>query len=59
MSGSTSDQNSHTRLSAELHLPEDTFVTDFLYGTSVPNNDIWIRSIVKAPAKAGLNEMNT
>lgn len=59
VSGSTSDQNSHTRLSAELHLPEDTFVTDFLYGTSVPNNDIWIRSIVKAPAKAGLNEMNT
>ncbi|MGN7864869.1 phospholipase effector Tle1 domain-containing protein [Chryseobacterium sp. 22458] len=58
VSSSTSDQNSHIRLSAELHLPEDNFVTDFLYGTSVPNNDIWIRSIVKTPAKAGFNEMN-
>ncbi|REC62982.1 DUF2235 domain-containing protein [Chryseobacterium pennae] len=44
------DQKSHARLSAELHLPEDSFVADFLYGTSVPNNDIWTRSIIKTPA---------
>ncbi|WP_419494195.1 T6SS phospholipase effector Tle1-like catalytic domain-containing protein [Chryseobacterium bernardetii] len=44
------DQKSHARLSAELHLPEDTFLTDFLYGTSVPNNDIWTRSIIRTPA---------
>lgn len=51
------DQKSHARLSAELHLPEDSFVADFLYGTSVPNNDIWTRSIIKTPA-ARLNEIN-
>ncbi len=59
VSSSTSvDQDSRTRLSVELHLPEDSFVSDFLYGTSVPNNDIWIRSILKAPAPARLDEMN-
>ncbi len=56
-SNTTTDQNSQARLSVELHLPEDSFVADYLYGTSVPNNDIWIRSIVKAPV-ARLNEMN-
>jgi len=59
VSSSTSvDQTSCTRLSAELHLPEDSFVADFLYGTSVPNNDIWIRSILKAPEKITFSEIN-
>lgn len=59
VSSSTSvDQTSCTRLSAELHLPEDSFVADFLYGTSVPNNDIWIRSILKAPEKLAFSEIN-
>ncbi|ROI02557.1 DUF2235 domain-containing protein [Chryseobacterium sp. G0240] len=43
------DKDNQTRLSVELHLPEDSFVADFLYGTNVPNNDIWIRSVVKTP----------
>jgi hypothetical protein len=51
------DQKSHARLSAELHLPEDSFVAEFLYGTSVPNNDIWTRSIIKTPA-IRLDEIN-
>jgi len=51
------DQTSRTRLSAELHLPEDSFVADFLYGTSVPNNDVWDRSILKTPAAITLNEI--
>lgn len=51
------DQKSHARLSAELHLPEDSFVADFLYGTNVPNNDIWTRSIIKTPA-IKLDEIN-
>ncbi|MDR3026197.1 DUF2235 domain-containing protein [Chryseobacterium sp.] len=56
VSSSTSvDQTSQTRLSAELHLPEDSFVADFLYGTSVPNNDVWDRSILKTPAVITLN----
>ncbi len=51
------DETSRTkRLSVELHLPEDSFVADFLYGTNVPNNDIWVRSIIKAPAATILNE---
>lgn len=59
VSSSTSvDQESQTRLAVELHLPEDSFVADFLYGTSVPNNDIWIRSIVKSSSAARLNEIN-
>ncbi|WP_343685887.1 DUF2235 domain-containing protein [Chryseobacterium gleum] len=59
VSSSTSvDQTSCTRLSAELHLPEDSFVADFLYGTNVPNNDIWIRSILKAPEKIAFSEIN-
>lgn len=57
-SNTTVDPDSQTRLSVELHLPEDNFVADFLYGTSVPNNDIWTRSIVKAPAIRILNEIN-
>ncbi|WP_312993315.1 T6SS phospholipase effector Tle1-like catalytic domain-containing protein [Chryseobacterium flavum] len=44
------DIENQTRLCVELHLPEDSFVADFLYGTSVPNNDLWIRSILKIPA---------
>lgn len=51
------DQKSHARLSAELHLPEDNFVAEFLYGTSVPNNDIWTRSIIKTPVTR-LDEIN-
>nr|WP_315026969.1 DUF2235 domain-containing protein [uncultured Chryseobacterium sp.] len=59
VSSSTSlDQKSQTRLSVELHLPEDSFVADFLYGTSVPNNDIWIRSIVRNPTPVKLNGIN-
>ncbi|AZA77776.1 DUF2235 domain-containing protein [Chryseobacterium sp. G0186] len=57
-SSTTVDQNSQTRLSVELHLPEDNFVADFLYGTSVPNNDIWMRSVVKTPVIRILNEIN-
>ncbi|MCJ7933109.1 MAG: DUF2235 domain-containing protein [Chryseobacterium sp.] len=50
VSSSTSvDQDSQTRLSVELHLPEDSFVADFLYGTNVSNNDIWVRSVIKTP----------
>lgn len=58
VSSSTSvDETSRTkRLSVELHLPEDSFVADFLYGTNVPNNDIWLRSIVKTPAAVRVNE---
>lgn len=57
-SSSTVDKGREARLSVELHLPEDNFVADFLYGTHVPNNDIWIRSIIKTPAVARYNEMN-
>ncbi|WP_426479805.1 T6SS phospholipase effector Tle1-like catalytic domain-containing protein [Chryseobacterium sp. CBSDS_008] len=58
VSSSTSvDQASQTRLSVELHLPEDSFVADFLYGTSVPNNDIWVRSILKTPETITLKEI--
>lgn len=57
-SSTTVDQESGARLSVELHLPEDSFVADFLYGTNVPNNDIWIRSIMKTPVKKKLNEVN-
>jgi hypothetical protein len=35
-SSTTTDQNISRRLSVELHLPEDSFVADYLYGTSVP-----------------------
>ncbi|WP_126652086.1 T6SS phospholipase effector Tle1-like catalytic domain-containing protein [Chryseobacterium aureum] len=50
VSSSTSvDPTSQKRLSVELHLPEDSFVADFLYGTNVPNNDIWLRSVIKTP----------
>lgn len=51
------DEKSNARLSAELHLSEDSFVSDFLYGTSVPNNDIWTRSILKTPV-IRLDEIN-
>lgn len=57
-SNTTVDKNSQTRLSVELHLPEDNFVFDFLYGTNVPNNDIWGRSIVKVPVIKRLNQIN-
>ncbi|NIF04179.1 DUF2235 domain-containing protein [Chryseobacterium sp. Tr-659] len=57
-SRTTVNQDSHTRLSVELHLPEDSFVADFLYGTNVPNNDIWVRSILKTPAASKLNQIN-
>lgn len=42
----SADYETRLRLSTELHLPEDSLVTDFLYGTNVPNNDIWSRSII-------------
>ncbi|MFZ4930128.1 phospholipase effector Tle1 domain-containing protein [Chryseobacterium sp. Mn2064] len=57
-SSTTVKQDGQARLSVELHLPEDSFVADFLYGTSVPNNDIWIRTILKSPAPARVNEIN-
>lgn len=44
-SSTSVDRGIHTRLLTELHLPEDSFVADFLYGTNVPNNDIWSRTI--------------
>jgi len=58
VSSSTSvDETSQAkRLSLELHLPEDSFVADFLYGTNVPNNDIWVRSIIKTLTTSVLNE---
>lgn len=57
-SSTTVDKDSDARLSVELHLPEDSFVADFLYGTHVPNNDIWIRFIIKTPAAVRFNEIN-
>ncbi|WP_223606274.1 DUF2235 domain-containing protein [Chryseobacterium sp. OSA05B] len=44
-SSTSIDRGIHTRLLTELHLPEDSFVADFLYGTNIPNNDIWSRTI--------------
>lgn len=44
-SSNSVDRGVHTSLLADLHLPEDSFVADFLYGTNVPNNDIWSRTI--------------
>lgn len=44
-SSTSVDQGIHTGLVTNLHLPEDSFVADFLYGTNVPNNDIWSRTI--------------
>nr|WP_080780448.1 DUF2235 domain-containing protein [Chryseobacterium phocaeense] len=44
-SSTSVDRGIHTRFLTELHLPEDSFVADFLYGTNVPNNDIWSRTI--------------
>ncbi|WP_228374921.1 hypothetical protein [Chryseobacterium oranimense] len=44
-SSTSVDQGIQTRFLTELHLPEDSFVVDFMYGTNVPNNDIWSRSI--------------
>ncbi|MBL1219691.1 DUF2235 domain-containing protein [Chryseobacterium sp. L7] len=45
-SSTSVDRGIHTRFLTELHLPEDSFVADFLYGTNVPNNDIWSRTIL-------------
>jgi hypothetical protein len=42
----SADHETRLKVSTELHLPEDSLVTDFLYGTNVPNNDIWSRSIL-------------
>ncbi|SHH02529.1 T6SS phospholipase effector Tle1-like catalytic domain-containing protein [Chryseobacterium vrystaatense] len=44
-SSTSVDRGIHTRFLTDLHLPEDSFVADFLYGTNVPNNDIWSRTI--------------
>ncbi len=44
-SSTSADQGIQTRFLTELHLPEDSFVADFMYGTNVPNNDIWSRTI--------------
>lgn len=38
--------NLHPVLQAEMHILEDTVVTDFAYGANVPNNDNWMRSIL-------------
>lgn len=52
-SSSSLDHESHTKVIMELHLPEDSFIPDFLYGTNVPNNDIWSRTI-----EMRMNKMN-
>lgn len=44
-SSTSAERGIQTRLLTDLHLPEDSFVVDFLYGTNVPNNDIWSRAI--------------
>ena len=44
-SSTSVDQGIQTRFLTELHLPEDSFVVDFMYGTNIPNNDIWSRTI--------------
>ncbi|KMQ65696.1 hypothetical protein ACM46_07435 [Chryseobacterium angstadtii] len=44
-SSTSIERGIHTKLVTDLHLPEDSFVADFLYGTNVPNNDIWSRTI--------------
>lgn len=38
--------NLHPILQTEMHLLEDTMITDFAYGSSIPNNDNWTRSIL-------------
>ena len=38
--------NLHPILQSEMHLLEDTVVTDFAYGANVPNNDNWTRTIL-------------
>ncbi len=44
--GSSSlDYEKDTKILTELHLPEDSFIPDFLYGANIPNNDIWSRTI--------------
>lgn len=53
----SADHDNQARLSAELHLPEDSFADDFLYGTNVPNNDIWVRSVLKN-SSVKLNQLN-
>lgn len=42
----SADHETRLKVSTDLHLPEDSLITDFLYGTNVPNNDIWSRSIL-------------
>ncbi|MDQ0067680.1 T6SS phospholipase effector Tle1-like catalytic domain-containing protein [Chryseobacterium lathyri] len=44
-SSTSADREIHTKLLTELHLSEDSFTADFMYGTNVPNNDIWSRTI--------------
>lgn len=38
--------NLHPILQTEMHVLEDTVITDFAYGSSIPNNDNWTRSIL-------------
>ncbi|MDH6250798.1 hypothetical protein M2347_000525 [Chryseobacterium sp. H1D6B] len=38
--------NLHPVLQTEMHLLEDTVITDFAYGSNIPNNDNWTRSIL-------------
>ncbi|WP_300690885.1 DUF2235 domain-containing protein [Chryseobacterium sp.] len=57
-SSTTVNQDGQVRLSVELHLPEDSFVADFLYGTSVPNNDLWVRTILKDLSTIKVNGIN-
>lgn len=45
-SSTSADHETRLKVSTDLHLPEDSLITDFLYGTNVPNNDIWSRSIL-------------
>jgi len=44
-SSTPADQGIHPNLLTELHLPEDSFIADFMYGTNVPNNNLWSRTI--------------
>ena len=54
-SSTSVDQEIHTNLLTELHLPEDSFTADFMYGTNVPNNNIWSRTIELRSFVAGQN----
>jgi hypothetical protein len=53
-SSSSLDHKSHMKVLTELHLPEDSFIPDFLYGTNIPNNDIWSRTVEMKKKGSGM-----